>query len=245
MIQPIDDTVESKLDPVDSRFGSNIGSAQISVRFRSRCSRTTRPINPSASGFPRSGKPQTSLSLALSLALGEWVSELQKPQAAPSFSLPFSLSRWVGNLFIAQAQLPPFRQLGYFFLPFLMRWLFRFDVGGEKSGRSLTYKPDLPLYESKLFSGEKGIGVVLWMLYWQRWRVRHEIMVRMACCRLSLYRIHASWRDLHVLGGWNRPGLEAGRKIRHSCFSTRFHHGPLTFLSKRVIEIWTSYLFYS
>ncbi|CAL9750491.1 unnamed protein product [Musa acuminata subsp. burmannicoides] len=58
-------------------------------------------------------------------------------------------------------------------------------------------------------------------------------MVRMACCRLSLYRIHASWRDLHVLGGWNRPGLEAGRKIRHSCFSTRFHHGPLTFLSKR------------
>ncbi|CAL9115196.1 unnamed protein product [Musa textilis] len=58
-------------------------------------------------------------------------------------------------------------------------------------------------------------------------------MVRMACCRLSLCRIHASWRDLHVLRGWNRPGLEAGRKIRHSCFSTRFHHGPLTFLSKR------------
>ncbi|RRT51113.1 hypothetical protein B296_00051279 [Ensete ventricosum] len=58
-------------------------------------------------------------------------------------------------------------------------------------------------------------------------------MVRMACCRLSLHRIHASWRDLHVLGWWNRPGLEAGRKIRHSCFSTRFHHRPLTLLSKR------------
>ncbi|KAJ8493037.1 hypothetical protein OPV22_014758 [Ensete ventricosum] len=58
-------------------------------------------------------------------------------------------------------------------------------------------------------------------------------MVRMACCRLSLHRIHASWRDLHVVGWWNRPGLEAGRKIRHSCFSTRFHHRPLTFLSKR------------
>lgn len=94
MIQPID-TVESKLDTVDSLFGSNVGSVQTSVRFRSRCSRTTSPRNLSVSGFPRLRKPQVSFSLSLARSgwVGVWAPKTPGGSLFLAPFLSFSVSR--------------------------------------------------------------------------------------------------------------------------------------------------------